>query len=88
MNKGLVIVVSTTAFVVARPMKLFGVKTIHIPKCDQNNGNSWGENWISVKRSLFWDEVVEYEEGPCMAAYRVKSYGWSFGSLRIKYETI
>lgn len=87
MMKSLVIIAPiSAAFVVARKMELFGVKTIHIPKEDQNGRNSRGENWISVRKSLFWDEVVEYEEGPCMAEYPVKSYGWSFGSLKIKYD--
>lgn len=84
MLKGLTIF--TGAFIVARKLKLFGEKTIYISKEDQLHSNSWGDNWIGVKKSLLWDEVIEYEEGPCMAEYKVKSYGWSFGSLTIKYD--
>lgn len=64
----------------------FGEREVVIPKAERHNRNSWGENWFTVKSNLFWDEVVEYEEGPAGNEWRVASYGWSFGRLKIKYE--
>jgi hypothetical protein len=73
-------------FLVARWTGFLGERVITIPAEDQTRSNSYGKNWFEVKRGLFWDEVVEYEEWVNGRAMRVGSKGWSCGKLKIKYE--
>lgn len=74
------------AFIVARSAGAFGEREIVISKEDQSNRNSYGKNWFSVRRGLFWDEVIEYEEWVHGQDMPVCSHGWSYGKLKIKYE--
>ena len=79
-------VIGLSTFTIMRWTGLFGERNVVISKKDQRNHNSYGENFFGVKKGLFWDEVVEYEEWAGGQEYRVASHGWSCGQLKIKYE--
>ena len=54
---------------------------------DQDNGNSYGDNWFSCNRRLFWDEVQEYEPWAWGAEHPVGKKQVFIGRLKIKYES-
>ena len=70
------------------PIRLgaLGVEEIRIPKEDQNNCNSYGMNWFTVKSYLLlFNEVVEMEEW-IGRDKRVMSYGKSLKPIKIVYD--
>lgn len=70
----------------ARHTGLFGERTVRIAKKDQGRSNSLGDNWICVKRGLFIDRVIEYEEWFSGQDLKVATYGWSCGKINLKFD--
>lgn len=60
---------------------LFGYTKIRIPKENQNARNSWGANWFQINSNLFYNELVEMEEGSG-TDYEIMSYGISMKPIK------